>query len=627
MSTAATDPSFLALQQAVAGRFSLETELGRGGMGIVYLARDVLLERPVAIKLLAPALGRREDMRHRFLREARIAAQCFHPHIVPIHEVAESGDLAWFVMGYVPGETLADRLRRAGPLPADTIRRIGREIGWALAYAHERGVVHRDVKPENILLEQGTGRALIADFGIAWHDPGADAAAARASSGAVMGTLRYMAPEQARGEVIDGRADLYALGVTLHVAATGQHPFDGSSALAVMAQQQEERAPGVRVVGPQLPVTLGDAIDRCLAPVAADRFGSAADFVAALERTPDGAELPAEARATRAAVLSTTSFLDWGVSIALCSFFLIVGEAPRSFGRGIMVSMVEVALGLLGVIFAVRVGDVLLSARRALLDGVAPEQVADAMAPPPTAPLRHMGPNKALALLVGGFALAFAQGTVDTLELPVYVELAGNLVTWMAPPMLVHSALTGYRRSNGLSTWLHAFVRRPFAQRLVGWLGGRTRRAARPIPADAPTEVLLGQAASDILARLPASLQQELKALPAAALALAEEAVALRARATAISGEQRRLRADAHPDAARGQRLDAEREAVQGRLGATIAALEAVRLDLLRVEAQQSLPGSLTEQLDVVRDLQRRVDAADDVHRLLRPWRPEPTPV
>jgi hypothetical protein len=139
--------------------------------------------------------------------------------------------------------------------------------------------------------------------------------------------------------------------------------------------------------------------------------------------------------------------------------------------------------------------------------------------------------------------------------------------------------------------------------------------------------VLLGQAASDILARLPASLQQELKALPAAALALAEEAVALRARATAISGEQRRLRAEAHPDAAHGQRLDAEREAVQGRLGATIAALESVRLDLLRVEAQQSLPGSLTEQLDVVRDLQRRVDAADDVHRLLRPWRPEPTPV
>jgi hypothetical protein len=196
----------------------------------------------------------------------------------------------------------------------------------------------------------------------------------------------------------------------------------------------------------------------------------------------------------------------------------------------------------------------------------------------------------------------------------------------MAPPMLVRSAITGYRRSNGLSAWLYAFVRKPLAQRLVGWLGGRTQRAARPIPADVPTEVLLGQAASDILARLPASLQQELKALPAAALALAEEAVALRARATAISGEQRRLRA-ARPDAAHGQRIDAEREAVQGRLGATIAALESVRLDLLRVEAPQSLPGSLTEQLDVVRDLQRRVDAADDVHRLLRPWRPEPTPV
>jgi len=174
---APTDPTFIALQTAVAGRFSLESELGRGGMGIVYLARDVILERPVAIKLLTPALAAREDMRRRFLREARLAAQCFHPNIVPIHEVAESGDLAWFVMAYVPGESLAERLRRVGPLPADEVRRIGREIGWALAYAHERGVVHRDVKPENILLEQGSDRALIADFGIAVTESGRTTAA------------------------------------------------------------------------------------------------------------------------------------------------------------------------------------------------------------------------------------------------------------------------------------------------------------------------------------------------------------------------------------------------------------------------------------------------------------------
>jgi serine/threonine-protein kinase len=163
----APDPAFVALQTALAGRFSLETEIGRGGMGIVYLARDVFLERPVAIKLLAPTIAARGDVRRRFLREARIAAQCFHPNIVPIHGVEESGDLAWFVMAYVPGETLADRLRRVGPLPADAIRRIGREVGWALSYAHERGVVHRDVKPENIFLRNHGDRetACLADFG------------------------------------------------------------------------------------------------------------------------------------------------------------------------------------------------------------------------------------------------------------------------------------------------------------------------------------------------------------------------------------------------------------------------------------------------------------------------------
>ncbi len=256
---APADPDFLRLQSAVAGRFSLERELGRGGMGVVYLARDVLLERAVAIKLLAPQLARRPDMRSRFVREARIAAQCFHPHIVPIHAVEEAGDLAWFVMAFVDGETLAERLRRAGPLPPATVRRIGREIGWALSYAHERGVVHRDVKPENILLEAGTDRALISDFGIALRH-GADADGA---DGQPAGTARYMAPEQAQGTAIDGRADLYALGLTLWVAATGRHPFTGTSALALLAQHATTPVPPVRSAAPGIPTDVGDAIDRC----------------------------------------------------------------------------------------------------------------------------------------------------------------------------------------------------------------------------------------------------------------------------------------------------------------------------------------------------------------------------
>ncbi|HEY0928650.1 MAG TPA: serine/threonine-protein kinase [Gemmatimonas sp.] len=308
-----SDPAFAELQRAVAGRFSLERELGRGGMGIVFLARDVLLERPVAIKLLVPELATTASMRDRFLREARLAAQCFHPHIVPIHEVAESGTLAWFVMAYVRGETLADRLRRLGPLPPSDVQRVAREIGWALAYAHDRGVVHRDIKPENILLEAGSGRALLADFGIAF-----DANVTSEHSGAhtlVPGTAKYMAPEQAMGERVDGRADLYALGVTLHIAATGRHPFgDRPTSAALLAGTALTAAPIGRLA-PQLPPALGEAIDKCLAPVASLRFSSAGDFVQCIEQDSAPRSISPDVLAVREHARSATSLLWWTLAI------------------------------------------------------------------------------------------------------------------------------------------------------------------------------------------------------------------------------------------------------------------------------------------------------------------------
>ena len=372
MSTA-PDPAFVALQTALAGRFSLESEVGHGGMGIVYLTRDVILERPVAIKLFAPAFAARGDVRRRFLREARIAAQCFHPNIVPIHGVEESGDLAWFVMAYVPGETLADRLRRVGRLPAESIRRIGREIGWALSYAHERGVVHRDVKPENILLEHGTDRALMADFGIAFHDASsASAMAGVQSSGVVAGTARFMAPEQALGEPVDGRADLYALGVTLFLAAAGRYPYDGNSAFAIIAQQSVARAPSVRTLAPQLPESLADAIDQCLATDVIDRFETAARFVAAIERTADGGELSAEARDVRLGATGAMTLVEWSIAIAFAGFFLVVGERAGSLGRGLMVGLLQGVAMMTAAALALRSGETLLAARRALTNGVTP---------------------------------------------------------------------------------------------------------------------------------------------------------------------------------------------------------------------------------------------------------------
>src|ERR1700749_1304496 len=189
------DRDFIDLQEALAGDYSLERELGRGGMGIVYLAREVQLDRFVAIKVLPQALALDPEVRERFIREARLAASLSHPHIVPIYRVGESKGFVFFVMGYVHGETLGERLRARGPLPPSSATRLLREVAWALSYAHSHGIVHRDVKPDNILIEADPGRALVSDFGIALG-----ASETQLSDpGRVMGSAHCMSPEQAAG--------------------------------------------------------------------------------------------------------------------------------------------------------------------------------------------------------------------------------------------------------------------------------------------------------------------------------------------------------------------------------------------------------------------------------------------
>src|SRR5439155_21323475 len=250
---------FEQLQRALAGRFSLERELGRGGMAIVYLARDVALDRPVALKLLPPRLATDPDYRERFLREARTAAGLSHPNIVPIHLVEERDGLVYFVMAFVEGESLGQRVRRAGPLKPADVARLVQEVAWALAYAHGRGVIHRDIKPDNILIDKGSGRALVGDFGIA-RVTGTKTMSQR---GKVLGTLAYMSPEQASAEsAIDGRADLYSLGVTAFFALTGRLPFDSRNPAALMAMHSAEPAPTVRSVSRVAPARLAEAEDR-----------------------------------------------------------------------------------------------------------------------------------------------------------------------------------------------------------------------------------------------------------------------------------------------------------------------------------------------------------------------------
>ncbi|MEP6835205.1 MAG: serine/threonine-protein kinase [Gemmatimonas sp.] len=377
------DPAFVALQTALSGRFSIERELGRGGMGIVYLARDVQLQRPVAIKLLSPSLAANAAMRERFLREAHLAAQCFHPHIVPIHAVEESGDLAWFVMAYVRGESLAERVRRTGALAADTVQRLAQDIGWALSYAHQRGLVHRDVKPENILIDVSSERFLLADFGIALHNDDINGRAASARANVVglpgAGTPRYMAPEQARGDAVDGRADLYALGASLFFAASARPPFDAGSSATLLYQHAAMPAPAVGSYAPALPTNLADAIDQCLAKLPDHRFANAMAFVDAVKPLEALRGLPPSLLPAQENMNGAKTALGWGAVIGVTSLLLMAGEKNDSFSRDIILGIGGAISGFLAFVAVSRTIEAASDAGKALRSGIAALDVERAL--------------------------------------------------------------------------------------------------------------------------------------------------------------------------------------------------------------------------------------------------------
>lgn len=248
-------------------------------MGTVFVARESNLDRVVAIKVLPRHLAANPELRQRFLREARTAAQLSHPHIVPIFRADEMDGFAFFTMAFIDGENLAERLKHRGPLPANDVVRMLRETAWALAYAHARGVVHRDVKPENIMIERGTNRAIVTDFGIARDQ----LTSSITGDGMVMGTAHYMSPEQASGDKVDGRSDLYSLGIVGYQLLSGQRPFDAPEVAAVMAQQVTRQPPSLGVIAPHLPAPLVAVIDRCLRKSPADRYQTGEALADALQ--------------------------------------------------------------------------------------------------------------------------------------------------------------------------------------------------------------------------------------------------------------------------------------------------------------------------------------------------------
>jgi len=619
MTHPAPDRLFLDFQGAVAGRYSLERELGRGGMGVVYLAREVRLDRPVAIKLLPPSMACNPTLRDRFLREARTAAKLSHPNIIPIHAVEEIGEFVFFAMAYIEGETLTERVRRRGPLAPSDASRVLRDVAWALAYAHGQGVIHRDVKPDNILLENN-GRVLVADFGIA----SAVAEAGGLTSEEVVGTPEFMSPEQALGEVVDARSDLYSLGLVGFFALSGMLPFAGEKPTAVLAKQVTEPAPPLASVAPGVPRRIAQAIDRCLSKDRDDRPEGTSVLADQLSRALEQRrELPL---ALRVFVKRGARFDDAG---ALLYPFVLLGAVVAAS------PITSVALGyglFVGGITLVPAAVLVQRARRLLKAGFDHGDLEVAF----KAELdrdreerggQPLGPSwlerifKSIGL--GGFISAGLHLTVVPLLTGGFM-IEGVVAGFGVGMWGMTGALILLQRRRDVDT---EFWGKVWAGRIGRWLFKLARAVtpSRALPASLthrPTELALGMAAEQLYESLPKETRNQLRDLPDVVHRLEQDAQKMRARLETLQEALADADQRVSPDpaiAARHDRivadLTAERDLVQQRLKDAVAALETIRLNLLRLHAGTGTVQSLTTDLGLAREIARDIGVQVDAYR------------
>jgi serine/threonine protein kinase len=620
-----TQPSgeFLELQAALAGEYSLQRELGRGGMGIVYLARDVQLDRDVAIKVLPTHLARLTTARERFVQEARTAAGLSHPHIVPIHRVGEADGFFFFVMSYIEGETLGERLRTHGPLPPADAARVLREVAWALAYAHGRGIVHRDVKPDNILLEAGTGRAMVTDFGIA-HG-GAQASDAT-DFGKLMGTAHFMSPEQGAKKPLDGRSDIYSLGVVGYLAVSGRLPFEEASLPALIVRQSMDTPPSVKSIAPGLPSALAAAIDRCVDPNPAGRFADGEELAAALAPSSDSRSvLPPALRAWLAAQNPLTlPYLGWSTAFSVLTLGNVYANFihnPGSSPGDVAMLATIASLPIFPVIGfhlnqahkQFRAGYTLSDLRSALEIAEKERTESEALTNKGerSAGLRYL--QLATIASAGWLAVTFgllATGVIHENRTPI---------AWIFAPILTTMALGALSNALGLQfiptrirNWWQTGIRdRLWNGKLGEWFADRlgAPEQSRAVGGGVfrPTEAALGIAASELFAALPEPYRVELFEIPAIVASLEARAAEARAEVDVVA-------ALARPGSDDTAVLEARRNAASANLAASVGALERIRLDLLKLHAGAGDLKPLTtliEEAHLLSDDARRLAEAE----------------
>jgi len=616
---------FLALQAALAGRYSLERELGRGGMGIVFLAREVALDRLVALKLLPPEMAARPEVRERFLKEARTAARLSHPNIVPIFTVDEVDEFVFFVMAYVAGGSLGERIRERGPLSSSDAVKLLREVAWALGHAHLQGVIHRDIKPDNILLEDGSGRGMVTDFGIAVlaEEHGTE------TPTQVLGTAEFMSPEQARGGEVDARSDLYSLACVGYYALSGKVPFSGATPAAILGKHLSEPPPPLAKSAPHVPPAVATALDRCLRKEPDRRYSGGEALADALIPDLDlERELPIPLRVFIKQTREFESTLSWFAAMGLASGPVVL--VATTLGQVPLSALLLASAGL-AVSATAPLASLVRIARRLLSSGFTREDGT-------TAILRDVDRREEEFRFEVGQRVTWVDRTLRILKWTgagaaaltfgaAWVTGSNTMFNAFVLPWItaVGSALYQEVRARGRGDvmgerWLK-FWKSRFGKLFFKVGGLRLKRVAAVAGVHRPTEIVLGLAADRLYAELPKETQKTLKGLPETVKALEDDAQSLRRQVAEMEvvlaeiGDDDPSLPSADERARVRANVETTRDEAQDKLRGAVAALETIRLGLLRMHAGSGTVESLTMELEAARDLSDDMESLLEGHR------------